>query len=117
MKHIIILGDGMADHAIERLDGKTPLQYADKPMMDRLAREGRCGRLITVPEGFPPGSEVANTAILGYDLNKVYEGRGPLEAASIGYDMADDDFAIRCNIITIEDGRIITHNGGTQTRD
>ncbi len=112
MKHIIILGDGMADHPIERLGGKTPLQYADKPMMDRLAREGRCGRLITVPEGFPPGSEVANTAILGYDLNKVYEGRGPLEAASIGYEMADDDLAIRCNIITIEDGKIITHNGG-----
>jgi 2,3-bisphosphoglycerate-independent phosphoglycerate mutase len=81
-------------------------------MMDQLAREGRCGRLITVPEGFPPGSEVANTAILGYDLNKVYEGRGPLEAASIGYEMADDDFAIRCNIITLEDGKIITHNGG-----
>jgi len=117
MKHIIILGDGMADHAIERLDGKTPLQYADKPMMDRLAREGRCGRLITVPEGFPPGSEVANTAILGYDLNKVYEGRGPLEAASIGYDMADDDFAIRCNIITLEDGKIITHNGGNLETD
>ena len=117
MKHIIILGDGMADHAVERLGGKTPLQYADKPMMDRLAREGRCGRLITVPEGFPPGSEVANTAILGYDLNKVYEGRGPLEAASIGYDMADDDFAIRCNIITIEDGRIITHNGGNLETD
>lgn len=112
MKHIIILGDGMADHPIERLGGKTPLQYADKPMMDRLAREGRCGRLITVPEGFPPGSEVANTAILGYDLNKVYEGRGPLEAASIGYEMADDDLAIRCNIITITDGKIITHNGG-----
>lgn len=117
MKHIIILGDGMADHAVERLGGKTPLQYSDKPVMDRLAREGRCGRLITVPEGFPPGSEVANTAILGYDLNKVYEGRGPLEAASIGYDMADDDFAIRCNIITLEDGKIITHNGGNLETD
>ena len=118
MKHIIILGDGMADHAIERLGGKTPLQYADKPMMDRLAREGRCGRLVTVPEGFPPGSEVANTAILGYDLDKVYEGRGPLEAASIGYEMAPDDFAIRCNIITLEDGKIITHNGGNlETQD
>lgn len=86
-------------------------------MMDQLAREGRCGRLITVPEGFPPGSEVANTAILGYDLNKVYEGRGPLEAASIGYEMADDDFAIRCNIITLEDGKIITHNGGNLETD
>jgi len=112
MKHIIILGDGMADLPVERLGGKTLLQYAHKPMMDQLAHEGRCGRLITVPEGFPPGSEVANTAILGYDLNKVYEGRGPLEAASIGYEMADDDFAIRCNIITLEDGKIITHNGG-----
>ena len=108
----------MADHAVERLGGQTPLQYADKPMMDRLAREGRCGRLVTVPEGFPPGSEVANTAILGYDLNKVYEGRGPLEAASIGYEMAPDDFAIRCNIITLEDGKIITHNGGNlETKD
>ena len=117
MKHIIILGDGMADLPVERLGGKTLLQYAHKPMMDRLAKEGRCGRLITVPEGFPPGSEVANTAILGYDLNKVYEGRGPLEAASIGYEMADDDFAIRCNIITLEDGKIITHNGGNLETD
>ena len=107
----------MADLPVERLGGKTLLQYAHKPMMDQLAREGRCGRLVTVPEGFPPGSEVANTAILGYDLNKVYEGRGPLEAASIGYDMADDDFAIRCNIITLEDGRIITHNGGNLQTD
>lgn len=118
MKHIIILGDGMADLPVERLGGKTLLQHAHKPMMDQLAREGRCGRLVTVPEGFPPGSEVANTAILGYDLNKVYEGRGPLEAASIGYEMTDDDFAIRCNIITLEDGKIITHNGGNlETED
>ena len=118
MKHIIILGDGMADLPVERLGGKTLLQYANKPMMDQLAKEGRCGRLVTVPEGFPPGSEVANTAILGYDLNQVYEGRGPLEAASIGYEMADDDLAIRCNIITLEDGKIITHNGGNlETKD
>ena len=118
MKHIIILGDGMADLPVERLGGQTLLQYARKPMMDQLAREGRTGRLVTVPEGFPPGSEVANTAILGYDLNKVYEGRGPLEAASIGYNMADDDMAIRCNIITLEDGKIITHNGGNlETQD
>ena len=108
----------MADLPVKRLGGKTLLQYAQKPMMDFLAREGRTGRLITVPEGFPPGSEVANTAILGYDLNKVYEGRGPLEAASIGYEMSDDDMAIRCNIITLENGKIITHNGGNlQTAD
>jgi 2,3-bisphosphoglycerate-independent phosphoglycerate mutase len=118
MKHIIILGDGMADHPVERLGGKTLLQYADKPYMDMLATKGKTGRLITVPEGFPPGSEVANTAIMGYDLNKVYEGRGPLEAASIGYEMTDEDFAIRCNIITLEDGKIITHNGGNlETQD
>lgn len=112
MKHIIILGDGMADHAVERLGGQTLLQHATTPYMDLLAREGRCGRMMTIPEGFHPGSEVANTAILGYDLNKVYEGRGPLEAASIGYDMAPEDMAMRCNIITLGDGRIVTHNGG-----
>ena len=118
MKHIIIFGDGMADLPVEKLGGKTLLQFANKPMMDKLAKEGRCGRLVTVPEGFPPGSEVANTAILGYDLNKVYEGRGPLEAASIGYEMADDDLALRCNIITLADGKIITHNGGNlETQD
>lgn len=112
MKHIIILGDGMADHAVERLGGKTLLQYANTPYMDMLARMGRTGRLITIPEGFQPGSEVANAAILGYDLNEVYEGRGPLEAASIGYEMQPGDFALRCNIINVQNGLIITHNGG-----
>ena len=112
MKHIIILGDGMADHAVERLGGKTLLQYANTPYMDMLARMGRTGRLITIPDGFQPGSEVANAAILGYDLNEVYEGRGPLEAASIGYEMQPGDFALRCNIINVQNGLIITHNGG-----
>ncbi|MDO4992976.1 MAG: phosphoglycerate mutase, partial [Prevotellaceae bacterium] len=113
MKHIIILGDGMADKAIEKLGGKTPLQFAKTPYMDMLAKMGRTGRLITVPEGYNPGSEVANTAILGYDLDKVYEGRGPLEAASIGYEMDPMDLALRCNIICVrEDGTIKTHNGG-----
>jgi len=117
MKHIIILGDGMADHPVERLGGKTLLQYAHTPYMDMLAKNGRTGRLITIPKGFQPGSEVANTAILGYDLNKVYEGRGPLEAASIGYDMAPDDMAMRCNIITLADGRIKNHHGGHLTTE
>lgn len=117
MKHIIILGDGMADHPVERLGGKTLLQYAHTPVMDLLAKEGRCGRLLTVPEGFSPGSEVANTCILGYDLHKVYEGRGPLEAASIGYDMQPDDLALRCNIITLEDGKIKNHHGGHLTTE
>lgn len=117
MKHIIILGDGMADHPVGRLGGKTLLQYADTPYMDMLAKNGRTGRLITIPEGFQPGSEVANTAILGYDLNEVYEGRGPLEAASIGYDMMADDMAMRCNIITLADGRIKNHHGGHLTTE
>ena len=107
----------MADHAVERLGGKTPLQHAAKPYMNMLARRGRTGRLVTVPDGYVPGSEVANTAILGYDLDKVYEGRGPLEAASIGYKMTDDDFAIRCNIITLSDGRIKNHHGGHLTTE
>lgn len=117
MKHIIILGDGMADHAVERLGGKTLLQYADTPYMDMLARKGRCGRLMTIPDGFLPGSEVANTAILGYDLNQVYEGRGPLEAASIGYEMQPEDMAIRCNIVCLADGLIKNHHGGHLTTE
>ncbi len=112
MKHLIILGDGMADHAVERLQGKTLLQYADTPYMDLLAKQGQTGRLMTIPDGFHPGSEVANTAILGYDLNHVYEGRGPLEAASIGYEMQPEDLALRCNIITLQQDIILTHNGG-----
>lgn len=112
MKHIIILGDGMADHAVERLGGKTLLQYANTTYMNLLARNGRTGRVMTIPDGFIPGSEVANTSILGYDLNKVYEGRGPLEAASIGYEMQPEDMAIRCNIICLENGIIKNHHGG-----
>lgn len=117
MKHIIILGDGMADHAVERLGGKTLLQYAHTPNMDDLAEEGCCGRLMTIPDGFQPGSEVANSTILGYDQNKVYEGRGPLEAASIGYEMRPEDLALRCNIIEIEDGIIKNHHGGHLTTE
>ena len=115
MKHIIILGDGMADHAVERLGGKTLLEYANTPNMDNLARIGRTGRLATVPDGFLPGSEVANATILGYDMNKVYEGRGPLEAASIGYEMEPGDLALRCNIICLENGKIKNHHGGHLT--
>ena len=117
MKHIIILGDGMADHAVERLGGKTLLEYANTPNMDRLARIGRTGRLATVPDGFLPGSEVANATILGYDMNKVYEGRGPLEAASIGYEMEPGDLALRCNIICLADDKIKNHHGGHLTTD
>ena len=117
MKHIIILGDGMADHAVERLGGKTLLEYAKTPNMDHLAKIGRTGRLMTVPDGFLPGSEVANATILGYDMNKVYEGRGPLEAASIGYEMQPDDLALRCNIICLASQRIKNHHGGHLTTE
>lgn len=118
MKHLIILGDGMADHPVARLDGHTLLEHASIPAIDRIAREGRCGALKTIPDGFAPGSEVANTAILGYDLNEVYEGRGPLEAASIGYEMQPGDMAMRCNIITLSnDGDIVNHHGGHLTTE
>ncbi len=107
----------MADHPISRLGGKTLLEHARPEYMDMLAAKGRTGRLITIPAGFSPGSEVANTSILGYDLNEVYEGRGPLEAASIGYDMKPDDLALRCNIITTENGIIKNHHGGHLTTE
>lgn len=112
MKHIIILGDGMADWKEERLGGKTLLQYADTPYMDMLARKGRTGMLKTVPDGFHPGSEVANSSILGYDQHKVYEGRGPLEAASIGVELGPDDMAIRCNLVCIEGDILKNHSCG-----
>lgn len=112
MKHIVILGDGMADWKVSSLGNKTLLQYASTPAMDKIARLGRCGLLQTVPKGFHPGSEVANSAILGYDQNKVYEGRGPLEAASIGVELEPDDLALRCNLICVEDGKIKNHSCG-----
>lgn len=116
MKHLIILGDGMSDLPVAALGGKTPLEAARTPAMDTLARLGRSGSLLTVPEGFHPGSEVANTSILGYDLNQVYEGRGSLEAASIGYDMQPGDLALRCNLLTLgHDGTIANHHGGHLT--
>lgn len=112
MKHLIVLADGMADWPCEELGGKTPLQYADTPHFDYLARNGRNGRLKTVPDGFHPGSEVANSSILGYDQRLVFEGRGPLEAASIGVDLADDDLALRCNLVSIEGDVLKSHSCG-----
>lgn len=117
MKHIIILGDGMADWQNESLGNRTLLQAAKTPYMDKLAREGRVGRLATVPDGFHPGSEVANMSILGYDLNKVYEGRGALEAASIGIDLKPGDMALRCNIICIEGEILKNHSAGHITTE
>ena len=117
MKHIIILGDGMADWPCESLGGKTLLQHARTPNMDRLARMGRCGMLRTVPPGFHPGSEVANMSVLGYDLPTVYEGRGVLEAASIGVDLQPGDMAMRCNLVCIEGDLLKNHSAGHITTD
>lgn len=117
MKHIIILGDGMADWPAKSLGNKTLLQYSDTPYMDKLARMGRTGRLITVAPGFHPGSEVANMSVMGYDLPKVYEGRGPLEAASIGVELQPGDMAMRCNIICIEGENIKNHSAGHITTE
>ena len=112
MKHIIILGDGMADEPIARFDNKTILQHAHTPYMDLLASKGNTGRLKTVADGFHPGSEVANMAVLGYDMHKVYEGRGVLEAASMGVDLETDELALRCNLICIEEDCIKNHSAG-----
>ena len=112
MKHLIILGDGMADWAVPSLGNKTLLQHADTPAMDWLARNGRCGMLKTIPDGFHPGSEVANSSILGYDQHLVYEGRGPLEAASIGVDLQPGDLAMRCNLVCLEGDLLKNHSCG-----
>lgn len=112
MKTIIILGDGMADEPIEALGNKTPLQAAHKPYIDLLATKGKSGLLDTIPAGFKPGSEIANLSVLGYDVPKVFEGRGSLEAASMEVDIEDGEIAMRCNVICIEDGKIKNHSAG-----
>ncbi len=117
MKYIIILGDGMADEPIGSLGGRTPLQAASKPSIDRVAALGRSGMLATVPAGFAPGSEIANLSVLGYDLPKVFEGRGSLEAASMGVRIEDGEMAMRCNLLTIEQGRIKNHSAGHITSE
>ena len=117
MKHIIILGDGMADEPIASLGGLTPLQYAQTPYMDELARQGVTGRMKTVADGFHPGSEVANMAVLGYDLPTVYEGRGVLEAASIGVELQTGDMAMRCNLICVEGEILKNHSAGHITTE
>lgn len=111
-KTIIFLGDGMADEAIPELGGRTPLQVAHTPGMDRIAREGRSGTLLTLPPGFPTSSEVANMSVLGCDLSLEYCGRGPLEAAGRGLPLRPDDTAFRVNLITVENGILRDFSGG-----
>lgn len=112
MKYIIILGDGMSDEPIPALGNKTPLQVANKPNIDKIAALGRCGMLHTIPAGYAPGSEIANMSVMGYNVPEVFEGRGSLEAASMGVDIAQDEMAMRCNLICIENGIIKNHSAG-----
>ncbi len=105
LKYVVIVGDGMADWPVEELGGRTPLQKAYTPNMDRLAATSRLGKVRTVPEGMQPGSDVANLSILGYDPAKYYSGRAPLEAASIGIELGDNDVAFRCNLVTLKFNR------------
>ena len=123
MKYVVILGDGMADEPIESLNGKTPLQTAEKPVMDEMARTAEQGIAYTVPENLPAGSDVANLSMLGYDPQQYYSGRSPLEALSIGVDMKDTDIALRCNVVTVtedgeyEDKEILDHSAGEITSE
>lgn len=112
MKYAILIGDGMADYPIGELGGKTPLEAAHTPNMDRIARQGVGGLVRTIPKGKAPGSDVANLEILGYDSNRVLTGRAPLEAASMGIELRDDEVAFRCNLITVADGRILDYSAG-----
>jgi len=117
MKYLIILGDGMSDRPIKELGYKTPLMVADIPHIDKLAGLGRTGLFQTVPGDMPPGSEVANLAVLGYDVHKVYQGRGVLEAASIGVELEENDLAMRCNLLCIQNNKIKNHSAGHISTD
>ncbi len=112
MKYIIILGDGMADEPIGSIGNKTVIQSAHTPYMDLLANNGRNGLLDTIPKGFSPGSEIANLSVLGYNVPEVYEGRGVLEAASIGIDIHSDEMAMRCNLVSLDGELIKNHSAG-----
>lgn len=103
MKYVVVLGDGMADQPIPELDNKTPLAYADTPMMDAMAKKSEIGMVHTVPDGMSPGSDTANLSVLGYDPKKYYSGRSPLEALSIGVPMKSTDVALRCNLVTLSE--------------
>ena len=120
MKYVVVLGDGMADEPLSRLNGKTPLSYAKTPALDVLSKKSEIGMVSTIPEGMKPGSDTANLSVIGYDPRKYYSGRSPLEALSIGVPMKDTDIAMRCNIVTLseEEGipfpkrRILDHSSG-----
>lgn len=112
MKYVVIVGDGMADHPLDELNGKTPLQIANKPNMDYIALKGRNGILRTIPEKMQPGSDIANLSVLGYDPIKYYTGRGPIEAVSLGINLRENDTAFRCNLVTLEHNRMKDYSAG-----
>lgn len=112
MKYIVIVPDGASDHPIEVLGDRTPLEVANTPFMDSLAKKGFLGRVRTVPPQFKPSSDVANLSLLGYDPEKYYTGRGPLEAANLGIELEEDDLALRCNFITEADGKMVDYSAG-----
>ena len=103
MKYVVVLGDGMADEPIARLNGRTPLAYANTPALDALSKKSEIGMVSTIPKGMKPGSDTANLSVMGYDPRKYYSGRSPLEALSIGVPMKDTDIALRCNIVTLSE--------------
>jgi 2,3-bisphosphoglycerate-independent phosphoglycerate mutase len=117
MKYLVVLGDGMADEPLPELGGMTPLEYAKIPNMDRIAREGACGVLRTIPDNFEPGSDIANLSVLGYDPARYYTGRGPLEAINMGVTLASNDIAYRCNISTVRDGMMADFSAGHISSD
>lgn len=112
MKYILILADGAADEPLAELGGKTPLEVAHKPNMDKIAKLGRCGMIKTVDESMTPGSDVANMSILGYDPKKYYTSRGALEAVSMGVPFGENDLAYRCNLVTIKNGKMDDFSAG-----
>ena len=112
MKYVIPVGDGMADEFIKELGGKSPLEYAQTPNLDFVAQKGICGMVDLIPEGFPPGSDIGNMSLMGYDPQKYHTGRAPIEAASIGIKLAPDETAFRCNLVTVKDGIMDDYSAG-----
>ncbi|MBA2706823.1 MAG: phosphoglycerate mutase, partial [Gemmatimonadaceae bacterium] len=112
MKYAIIIPDGAADEPLKELGGKTPLEAAHTPNMDRIAMEGRVGTARTVPAGFESGSDVATMCLLGYDPAKYHTGRAPLEAAAQNIPLAPSDWVFRCNLVTVVDGVMKDHSAG-----
>ena len=112
MRYIVLVGDGMSDRPLEELNGRTPLEVAEIPCMDEIAKRGRVGLVNTIPKGMSPASDVANLSIIGYDPKKFYTGRAPLEAANMGIELKENEVAFRCNLITESDGKIVDYSAG-----